>query len=257
MATYKISGITSHDTRAHVIKSGSYVGYRDISTGPYDLVFDADNANDVLAVAERNSNGETLGFGNVDAISTGDSPNLTLPATGLDIKNFDLHNTYIPNGSSNRYLNLGKTYDVTKTMILMNGLNNDNSGGSFNDVNLTVRFSNFNNGNQLTLGRNDNDGNTYVDIILLEVNSGFTVKAHNFVGVGDNNLTGDRTISAVDLSKSFINHCGQRINRDQARQSTVRLSFVNNTTVRATRFNGDSTITCDFQVIQFDDVTIG
>lgn len=82
---YKISGSAAEANRAHVIKDGVYIGYKDVTPGSYDLVFDADDNANVMTTAEK-TDGETVGYGGMTAIPTVDSSNLTLPASANLLK---------------------------------------------------------------------------------------------------------------------------------------------------------------------------
>lgn len=77
---YKISGNASDANRAHVIKNGEYIGYKDVSSGAYDLVFDVADENDIMVTSEK-SDGNTKGFGGITAVSTSDAVNITLPSS--------------------------------------------------------------------------------------------------------------------------------------------------------------------------------
>lgn len=79
MANYKISGLTTDDAKVHIFKDDAYQGYKDITSGSYEVNFALDDATGVTAVAEK-SDGQVVGSGDITAVSGGAS-DITLPAS--------------------------------------------------------------------------------------------------------------------------------------------------------------------------------
>jgi hypothetical protein len=71
------------------------------------------------------------------------------------------------------------------------------------------------------------------------------------ISLSGSSATATATITAVDTSKSLLNHLGTLVNTDDARQIT-HLTFTNATTITATRSASTSgTQEVSFQVVEY------
>lgn len=64
MITYKISGTISEDAVIYIIQDGEYKGRKNVTTGNYEVFFESDSDDGVIAVAE-NADGRIISFGNI------------------------------------------------------------------------------------------------------------------------------------------------------------------------------------------------
>ena len=254
MGNYKVSGNASDESRVHILKDGEYQGYKDVSSGNYDVNFELDTATGISAIAE-NSDGEIVGYGAVTA-EAGGASDITMQAAGIVIGRMQTVTQTIPNQSgsnTNTSPSLDYTYDPDMTWIILNGFKNDNSNADFSDTNFHTKFNDPNFG-QLISNRQGTCGNLTINITLLECTSGFTVTSYGTGQIDSGQLIEDVAISSTNTSNAFINLLGCRANTMYPRDGACSFSFVNSTTIRATRGGSSGNTMFSYQVIEFNSI---
>ena len=53
MATYKISGTTNENATVRIFQGETYRGYKNVTAGAYEVIFDSTSGEDITAFAER------------------------------------------------------------------------------------------------------------------------------------------------------------------------------------------------------------
>lgn len=241
---YKISGSSTDNNRAHVIKNGEYIGYKDVTSGAYDLVFDApDNAN-VMTTSEK-SDGETTGFGGITAIPTVDSPNLILPSSGMTIKSIQTGSIAIGNIWGSATIN---AVDPSKTMLILGGASTVTTGSKPTAYSLsltnatTVQFAGY--------GYTSSEAR----FTVLEFDSGIASLQRIVETTTISTVPHDFTISAVDSSRTIVNFLGAASNYYWMTNDAFRCWLTTPTNVRFTNQPGGAcgALYTSIEVIEFE-----
>lgn len=193
---YKISGMTTDNSRAHIIKDGIYIGYKDVVAGGYDLIFNADDNANVMTVSEK-TNGHTVGYGGITAIPTIDGANLTLPSGGATLKSIQTAVIQIADGTTTDNVTISAV-DPSKTILIRTG--QSYPGSSFEHWSAITSLTSSTN---IYGVRSNGVGNLNISMQVIEFESGVNVQRGEVWALYTSTLS-----QAVTVANSMINTTG-------------------------------------------------
>jgi hypothetical protein len=238
---YKISGTNSDASTVYVLQDKEYLGYKDIDAGNYTVTFDSTTPSGITAVAEKDD-GHVVGYGNVIAITTSGSTDITPPVpSGAIIKSIQHFYEAFTGAETQIDVTIDEV-DTTKTIIVFT---DGKCHAAARNDNISIRLIN---STTVRLCKFLAAGTPNVAFSVVEYLSGVNLIQRGYTILSGLDDIEDITIVEVDLSKSFALHLGFVSSTSTAGISGwVRL--LNSTTLRCESDYGDPTIS--WEVIEF------
>lgn len=232
--SYKISGEVTQSGTVYVIQNNNYIGYKNINSGNYNVVFNSDNGNDIIAICENDVK-ETLSYGGITAVSSGDSVNITSLATGAAVKSIqhlsiDTTGVYTIN-----------SVDMSKTILLVNLRGIQCNPYGYNIFRTRLTSSTEVSVDIFAVAK---------EITVMEFESGVNVQ-RGLITVNTGDLYVDHTITSVDTSKASCVWLGNSCSGSDGRQCIISTKLLDSTTIRAERELSGQTASVSYEVIEF------
>jgi len=197
MTVYKIDGTASHDADVHLIQDGSYLGYKSVNSGNYEISFDSTTPSGLIAVAKK-LDGEVFGYGGVVGITSSGTSNIVSPSNNVVIKSIQIvPHTRISDRSIVKDYTISDV-DTSKTILM-----NVGSYGNNADPHEGMIRAELINSTTVRLTRNayQDPGDVHYYFTVVEYSSGIKSIQRGASGIGT------ITISEVNVNKTIVNIC--------------------------------------------------
>lgn len=242
MTTYKISGQTSHDADVHIIQNDTYFGKKAVSAGNYEVTIDSTVASGVMAIAKK-SNGHVESYGEVDAITSSGTADLTAIG-GTPIDTIQLVTLTVANGQGSDTVTINEV-DMGRTILYHNGQKGSNGVNG----ELMVVFTN---STTITATRfGSYTGDAIIKLTVLEFGTGVVNSVQRgTITMSSPQLTNTASINEVDTSKCIVSYLRCNTNGIISCQ-TCNVELTNSTTVTANRGAVNGSTNVSFEVLEF------
>lgn len=241
---YKISGTTSQSGTVYVVQNKVYKGYRDVEAGNYEVIFSADDGDDVLSVCE-DVDGDAIAYGGVTAISTASGTNIIAPSSGAVIKSIQRGVITI---SSSTYASATiSSVDTTQSVLRFLGFACNQAGAASYQLPWIALINSTTVSAYMAIS-------TSVDVgwELVEYESGIKSIQRASISIPSGPLFVDHTVSNVDVNKSFLDCHGWVGGAGTIAYYLTHFELINATTIRVGRKKAGTPASVRFQLVEFE-----
>lgn len=242
MTIYKISGQTSHDADIHVIQNNSYFGKKSVSDGNYEVTIDSTVASGVMVMAKK-SNGQVVGYGEVNMVTSSGTADLVLSPNGAQIESIQVKIVTIPNGQLTGSATINEVV-MENTMLLCSGYRtlNDVSSG-----NCCVYLAD---STTITAERGSTNQDVYMYVYAVEFVDG-TIDGVQRGVITITAGTLSKAASINEISGSFVAQMLGSAGSGTLNDIWANLSITSSTQITAYRSGSAGNTKVSYEVIQF------